>query len=151
MGKKEKHCDAGDPADARRGDNWDHGAVDPEHRLVLSMVPGKRAAEQVGAVVSDTRRRLGDRVPRLVTTDEYAPYKQAILDAWGVDVTPPRAGKPGRPKRTRRQPHPDLCYATVRKGREKGRVVSVVTAAVFGSARWRCSRRRWPCRPAART
>ena len=40
VGKKEKHCDPDDPADDDRGDNWDHVAFDPEHRLVVSVVPG---------------------------------------------------------------------------------------------------------------
>ena len=39
MGKKEKHCDPTDPDDAKQGDNWDHVALDPEHRLVVSVVP----------------------------------------------------------------------------------------------------------------
>ena len=32
-----------DPADDNRGDWWDHTAYDPEHRLVLCVVPGARA------------------------------------------------------------------------------------------------------------
>ena len=44
VGKKEKHCDPEDPADAEQGDHWDHVALDPEHRLVVSVVPGKRTA-----------------------------------------------------------------------------------------------------------
>ena len=42
VGKKEKHCD---PDDAKQGDNWDHVALDPEHRLVVSVVPGKRTGK----------------------------------------------------------------------------------------------------------
>jgi LacI family transcriptional regulator len=38
---------AGDPDDAKHGDNWDHVALDPEHRLVVSVVPGKRTVENV--------------------------------------------------------------------------------------------------------
>ncbi len=137
VGKKEKHVDPLDPADAGKGDCWDHVAFDPEHRLVLSVVPGRRTAESVGALVRDVKGRLGDRAPRLVTTDEYAPYEQAVLDAWGQDVTPPRTGKPGRPKGPVRVADPALAYATVRKarrkGRRKGRVVGVTTAVVFGT------------------
>jgi hypothetical protein len=96
-------------------------------------VPGKRTAENAAAVVADAAKRLGGQVPRLVTTDEHAPYKQAILDAFGVDVTPPRTGKPGRPRKTRREPKPGLTYATVHKTRAKGRVVSIVTTLVFGT------------------
>jgi len=134
VGKKEKNRDEADPADAERGDCWDHVALDPEHRLVLGVVPGRRTAQSVEALVRDVKRRLGDRVPRLVTTDEYAPYKQAILGAWGVDVTPPRTGKAGRPRGPRREPDPALTYATVHKTRQKGRVVAVTTALVFGTA-----------------
>ena len=43
--KKQEHCDPDDPADAQRGDCWDHMAYDPEHRLVLAVVPGARDAE----------------------------------------------------------------------------------------------------------
>jgi len=132
--KKEANRDPASAADDERGDRWDHVALDPEHRLVLSVVPGKRTAENAAAVVSDAAKRLGGRVPRLVTTDEHAPYKQAILDAFGVDVTPPRTGKPGRPRKARREPKPGLTYATVHKTREKGRVVSIVTTLVFGTA-----------------
>ena len=58
--QKEKR---GDPAcleDERRGENWDHVAFDPQHRLVLEVVPGKRHQRQ--------RRRNGRVVhlePRL--------------------------------------------------------------------------------------
>ncbi len=113
---------------------WDHVAFDPEHRLVLSLVPGRRTAENAAAVVADAAGRMAGRAPRLVTTDEHGPYEQAVLDAFGVDVTPPRTGKPGRPRKARREPHPDLTYATVRKTRARGRVVSVVTTLVFGTA-----------------
>ena len=41
VGKKEKHCDPDDPADAQQGDNWDHVAFDPEHRLVVHKTRGK--------------------------------------------------------------------------------------------------------------
>jgi hypothetical protein len=54
VAKKEKHCDRYDPTDEHKGECWDHIAFDPEHRLVLSVVPGKRTAEKnVEAVVKD--------------------------------------------------------------------------------------------------
>jgi hypothetical protein len=51
--KKQKTCDHGDPDDDRRGDDWDHVAFDPESRLVVSPVPGKRTAENVRILVQD--------------------------------------------------------------------------------------------------
>ena len=131
--KKEKRCDAANPADARCGENWDHVAFDPEHRLVLSTVPGKHSAEKVVELVANVKQRLGGRVPRLITTDEYTPYKQAILDAYSTTVVPERTGKPGRPRKHAVQvPLPDLNYATVHKTRVRGRVVSVTLEIIFG-------------------
>ena len=76
---------------------------------------------------------MGGRVPRVVTTDEHASHDQAIPDAFGVDVTPRRTGKPGRPCKARREPHPGLTYATVCETLAKGRVMSVVMTLVLGT------------------
>jgi len=86
VGKKEKHCNDNDPADSQQGDNWDHLAYDPEHRLVVSVVPGKRTAEKVQKLVRDFKRRTGGRIMNLITSDEYRPYKRAILKAYGQKV-----------------------------------------------------------------
>jgi IS1 family transposase len=133
VGKKEKHCDPANPEDARQGDNWDHVAVDPEHRLVVSVVPGKRTVEKVEALVEDFKRRTGGRTMNLITSDEYKPYRRAILNAYGKKVTPGRTGKPGRPKASYYKPPPDLRYATVHKTREKGRVVKIDFRVIFGT------------------
>ena len=63
VAKKEKPCDPDDPADARKGDHWDHVALDPEHRLVVCVVPGKRTAENTGALVRDFHRRTSGHAP----------------------------------------------------------------------------------------
>lgn len=133
MGKKEKHCDPDVPDDAQQGDNWDHVALDPEHRLVLSVVPGKRTAEKVEALVEDLKQRTGGRTMNLITSDEYKPYRGAILKAYGEQVVPPRTGRPGRPQEPYYTPSPDLKYATVHKTREKGRVVKIDFRVVFGT------------------
>jgi IS1 family transposase len=132
VGKKQKHCDPDNPADAHRGDNWDHVGFDPEHRLVVSVVPGKRTAENAEALLADFKNRTGGRLLNLITTDEYAPYQAAILKAYGQRVIPPRTGRPGRPASPRWVAPPDLNYATVHKTREKGRVVKVETRVIFG-------------------
>ena len=133
MAKKEKHCDPLDPADDHKGDTWDHVAFDPESRLVVSVVPGERTAENVVAVVEDFKRRTGGRMMDLITTDGYPAYEEAILDAYGDTVTPPRTGKRGRPKAPYQVPPKGLTYAVVEKVREKGRVVEVTTRVVFGT------------------
>jgi len=134
VAKKEKNCDDDDPEDRFRGDCWDHVALDPEHRLVLAAIPGERTAATVQELVADVKERLGGRIPDLITTDEYAPYEGAILEAFGAEVVPPRTGRPGRPRKPYKVPPSGLNYATVHKTRKKGRVVDVVTRVIFGTA-----------------
>jgi IS1 family transposase/transposase-like protein len=134
VAKKEKNCDEDTPEDRFRGDCWDHVAFDPEHRLVVSVVPGERTAESVQELVSDVKERLDGRTPELITTDEYAPYAGAILEAFGEEVMPPRTGQPGRPRKPYKVAAAGLTYATVHKVRKKGRVVEVVKRVIFGTA-----------------
>ncbi len=121
--RKEAHCDADDE---KRGDNWDHTAVDPEHRLVLSILPGKRTSEQCQEVVDAVKQRTDSRTDLLITSDEHGPYEPAIENAYAVEVEQPDGS-------TRKVMPEGLCYATVRKTREKGRVVDVVRTVVFGT------------------
>jgi hypothetical protein len=134
VGKKEKHCDPEDPADAKRGDNGDHVALDPEPRLVVSVVAGKRTADNVEKVVQDFKTRTGGRPMKRITRDAYPASPPAILAAYGQVVGPPRTGKPGRPQAPYKVAPPELQYATVHKTREKGRVVKVDFRVVLGSA-----------------
>jgi IS1 family transposase/transposase-like protein len=133
VAQKEKNCDEDEPEDRFRGDCWDHVAFDPEHRLVVSVVPGQRTAESVQELVSDVKERLGGRAPALITTDEYSAYEGAILEAFGTEVVPPRTGRPGRPRSPYKVPPAGLNYATVHKARKKGRVVAVATRVIFGT------------------
>jgi IS1 family transposase len=133
VAKKEKNCDPNDPADDRKGDAWDHVAIDAESRLIVSVVPGERTAESVVAVVEDFRRRTGGRLMDLITTDGYPAYEAAILRAYGETVTPPRTGRRGHPRASYKVAPPGLTYAVVEETREKGRVVSIATRVVFGT------------------
>jgi IS1 family transposase len=133
VGKKEKHCDPDKPEDTRQGDNWDHVAFDPEHRLVLSVVPGKRTDDKVRQLVQDFKARTSGRLMNLLTSDEYAAYKTAIFEAYAVAQEQPRTGRPGRPRQPRQVLPEGLKYATVHKERQNGRVVKVTTRVVFGT------------------
>jgi IS1 family transposase len=138
VGKKQDSFDAADPADAEKGESWDHVALDPEHRLVLAVVPGKRTAANCNALVSQVFRRTGGpagRLPRLITTDEYPSYKVAIHDVYGRRFVPlPVLPRPkGRPRVAGKVIPPGLNYAVVHKHREDGRVVRVETEVVFGT------------------
>lgn len=108
--------------------------MDAESRLVLSVVVGKRIAENVELLLEDVKARLGGRPPERVTSDEYPAYAEALVTVFGEEVVPERTGRPGRPAGPRVEPPSGLSYATVHKTREKGRVVHVETRAVFGAS-----------------
>ena len=133
MGKKEKHCDPDNPDDAQQGDNWDHVAFDPEHRLVVSVVPGKRTSENVRLLMNDFKKRTEGRLMNLITTDEYPVYETEILEAYGENIVPERSGKPGRPRQPYKAPPTGLNYAAVHKTRVKGRVTKIDYRVIFGT------------------
>jgi len=132
IGKKEKNCDHDDPRDDDLGDDWDHTAIDPEHRLLLAVVPGERSAENCKKVVQEVYDRTDGKGAMLLTSDAYPPYATAIEEVYGVWVQPERKPGPGRPPGPRRELPAGLVYATVCKKRQKGRVVEVIRTVVFG-------------------
>ena len=134
MGKKEKHCDPADPGDDLRGDCWDYIALDPEHRLVVSAVLGRRTADHARLLVEDFHRRTQGRRMDLMTSDENPAYAEAILETYGQEVRPRRKGRRGRRPAPRKRPPAGLTYATVHKTREKNRVVGVERRVIFGTA-----------------
>jgi hypothetical protein len=108
-------------------------ALDPETRLVLAVVPGARNAEAVEEVVGEVKDRTGGRVLELATSDDYAAYETALLEAYGQEVATTATGRPVRKLVPDKAPPPGMNYATVEKRREKGRVVAIVTRVVFGT------------------
>jgi IS1 family transposase len=132
VAKKQKHCKAHDEADWFKGDQWDHVALDPDSRLVLEVVVGPRTEDSVELLLEGVRDRLGGRVPELVMSDEYPVYAEVLLSVFGEERVPPRTGRPGRPAGPRVVPPEGMCYATVHKTREQGRVTAVQARRVFG-------------------
>jgi hypothetical protein len=61
--------------------------------------PGKRTAENCRELVKQVHQRMGGKVPRLITTDEYPSYPVAIHQVYGrrvvpLTVLPKRSGRP---------------------------------------------------------
>jgi hypothetical protein len=134
VGKKQTNCDPADPDDDHCGDYWDHVAFDPEHKLVLAVVPGARVEENAYAIVAEANQRVGATPPPLMTSDAYPAYASAIEEVFSEPVPTPPRREPGRPRvlLERRLPE-DLVYATVHKERENNRVIAVDQRQVFGT------------------
>ena len=119
--------------DRLRGDDRDHTAADPESRLLLALVPGKRDGETCKRLIRQVHDRTGGRADVLLSSDEHAPYETAIHELHGVATPRPKHPGPGRAPKPVQVVLAELCYATVRKRREKGRVVEIVQTLVFGT------------------
>jgi len=132
--KKEDESDEDDSVAPLCGQNWDHTAIDAESRLLLSLVPGRRTAGNCLKLIEDVKKRTEGRTNILITSDEHAPYASAIEQVYAEEVPQPKRPGPGRKPKPKKVMPEDLCYATVCKKREKGRVVQVVRTIVFGTA-----------------
>jgi IS1 family transposase len=67
-----------------RGDVWTWVAMDADTKLAISWYVGNRGGAAASLFVSDLADRLTDRVQ--LTSDGWAPYRAAILKAFGTDV-----------------------------------------------------------------
>jgi hypothetical protein len=112
--------------------------IDPETKLIVSLVVGRRDGDSVVRLFTDFYGRTGGHLPQLIVTDEYAPYEAVILDTYGVTredltLTPEQEREYDRAGMPSYFFPVEITYATVRKEKEGGRVVAVTSQAVFGS------------------
>ena len=107
---------------------------------MLGVVFGKRSATRILTLLRRVKAQLRGRVPRLVSSDEFASYATVLRQVWPGTAPPPRRDKrcTRRPRHVAQPqapapPDPALTYVTARKRREAGRVVRVDQAVVFGT------------------
>jgi IS1 family transposase len=136
--KKDKQCDPHDPDDAEKGSFWDHVIIDPETKLIVSLVVGWRNADTVVRVFTDFFERTDGYLPELITTDGYAVYETVILDTYGVwreelELTPQEVAEFDRNGMPEFYFPVEITYAKVVKEKEGGRVVEVSSEVVLGS------------------
>ncbi len=134
MGQKQKNCDPTDPDDAHCGDSWDHGAYDPEHKLILAVIPGARTIEDAEAIVAEVKPRLGGEPPDWMTSDESSASATAIAGTFSEPVPAPPRRKSGRPRIVPEDRLPGgLISATVPEHRADNRITAVEQRQIFGS------------------
>jgi hypothetical protein len=94
--KKQRNCD---PEETHQmGDFWDHRAIAPDSKLIVSLVGGKRTQEQTQALVNDTRSRLQKGHLLTLFSDGYVGSEPAILAAFGRRYAAPKTALTGRPR-----------------------------------------------------
>lgn len=114
------------------GDCWVWVAFEPESKVVLGFVLGKRTKDRAVRMLKRVREVLGEGCFPLFTSDELASYEDALIEVFGVTERPERKGNVGRFPNPRRVPHPELKYAVVHKVREGNRVKEVHRRVVLG-------------------
>jgi IS1 family transposase len=130
--KKRGRCCQKELEQEKVGDCWDHIAFDPEHRLVLGVVLGRRSQGHIHKLVQRTKEQLQGRVPRLISTDGFSGYAQVFQQVYGVMLKPPRPKGRKQPC-PRRWLAPQLTHAMVQKVIERGRVTEVKQQLAIGS------------------
>ena len=132
IAKKEARLTSLEKLAAIAGDAWVWIAFSPVDKLVLAWVVGKRTLCAARQLVAQLKSATDDHIP-FFTSDALPHYADALLEVYGVWMTPPRQGTRGRFPHPRRCPPPDLCYAIVVKERKHGRVIHVTTRVVYGT------------------
>jgi hypothetical protein len=137
-GKKDKNCDPLDPDDAFQGSYWDHVIIDPESKLIVSLVVGRRNADTVVQVFTDFYDRTGGYLPEVIMTDGYGVYETVIIDTCGVwreelELTRQEEAEFDGQGMPEFYFPVEINYARVLKAREGSRVVAVEDEVVLGS------------------
>jgi IS1 family transposase len=112
--------------------------IDPDTKLIVSLVVGRRDGDSVVRLFTDFYDRTGGHLPELIVTDEYAPYQAVILDTYGVSredlgLTPKEEQQYDREGMARFFFPVEITYSTVHKEKENNRVVAVNCKVVQGS------------------
>jgi hypothetical protein len=136
--KKDKHCDAEQPADRTLGSWWDHVIVDAESRLIVSLVVGRRTADTALETWLDYYARSDGDLPLLITTDEYPVYFSTLVSVYGLpkeelELTPEQREEFDYDGMPAVYFPVEIAYTTVHKERAQGRVVSVEQRIVLGT------------------
>jgi hypothetical protein len=136
--KKDKNRDETKPEEATFGSQWDHVLLDPDSKLVVSFLIGRRTTASAVAVFQDFYQRTDGHLPPLIATDEYAVYLSVIISTYGVpkvDLDLTEADR--REFRWDELPAvlfpEEIAYVTVHKERAKGRVTKVEQRIVLGT------------------
>jgi IS1 family transposase len=135
--KVSEHAAAGEqesPQEADDGRQWVWLSYAPEFRLILAAVVGPRTSATALTLIQKTARIVSG-LPAFFS-DGFSAYLQALIDCYHTLKTFPRTGKPGRPKKPIKEPHPDLVYGQIVKKKCQGRLKEITTRVLCGPERF---------------
>ncbi len=132
--KKEKNLSVWEKLRGEYGDTWIWTAVDPVHKPVMAFHVGDHEMKDAESFLEKFRAVLLEGCMPLLTGDQLPHYVGAILKVFGRLIQPERKGSRGPFPKPHSEPTEDLQYATVCKKRKDGRIISIITKVVFGTA-----------------
>jgi IS1 family transposase/transposase-like protein len=115
------------------GRQWVWLSFAPEFRLILAAFVGPRTFASAWQLIQMTAAVVWG-VPCFFS-DGFSCYLSALIEAYHTLQTFPRTGKPGRPKKAVKEPHPDLVYGQVIKKKRQGRLQALIYRVCCGAKR----------------
>lgn len=133
--KRSKSAEANgeSPQESSEGRQWVWVSFAPEYRLLLATYVGPRTFQSALQLIQLTAAVvLG--VP-IFFSDGFSCYLSALVEVYHQLKTFPRTGRPGRPKKPVKEPHPDLVYAQLVKEKKHGRLIRLTRRVRLGAER----------------
>ncbi len=121
------------PQGAEDGRQWVWIGYAPATRLILATVVGPRTYETALTLIK-TIALVVSGIPCFFS-DGFSCYLNALIEVYHKIKEFPLTGKPGRPKKDKKEPHPDLAYGQVIKKRSGGRITGVIHRIICGGKR----------------
>ncbi len=113
---------------------WEATAIDPESRLLIGFVTGRRNEALIKELMESTKKRLKEPRDLVVMSDGERSYESLFASVFGEPYRPARKGERGRFPKRRYRINRSLAHLQLIKRRQKsGRVVEVISRAAHGS------------------
>ena len=112
---------------------WEATAIDPESRLLIGFVVGKRNEALVKELMISTKRRLKEPEDLVLMSDGEKSYETLFPTVFGEPYHPARKGVRGRFPKVRHRINRSLAHLQLIKRRQGGRVVELRSRVAHGS------------------
>jgi IS1 family transposase/transposase-like protein len=112
---------------------WEATALEPQSRLLIGFVGGRRDERLIKELMQSTRDRLKDPTDLVLMTDGARSYEALFASIFGQPYRPARKGDRGRFPKLRYRINRELAHLQVVKYRKRGRVVEISPRVAHGS------------------
>lgn len=120
-------------SDTKQQPAWEAEVMDPQSKLVLAHVQGRRDETLIRRLYADAVKRVSNRHDLVLFTDGEQSYASLFPEYFGVAYRPSRNGAAGRRPNIRYRIPRTLAHVQIIKRREGARVVEVDVRYTHGS------------------